>query len=156
MIVLGIDPGTTRVGYGIIKKSPAPRLIDCGLLAIKSIDHNVRIQEAGRHLKKIIKKYSPDMLSIEKLFFVNNQKTGLQVAEMRGALIFIALNNNIPVREYAPTEVKKAVTGSGHADKRAVEKMVKLHILMPEYKLVDDVYDALAIGLIAIYDIKNR
>ena len=96
------------------------------------------------------------MLSIEKLFFVNNQKTGLRVAEMRGALIFIALNNNIPVREYAPTEVKKTIAGSGHADKRAVEKMVKLHILMPEHKLVDDVYDALAIALVAIYDIKNR
>jgi crossover junction endodeoxyribonuclease RuvC len=151
MIILGIDPGTTRAGYGIIESRPKPKLIECGILKVSSKEADQRITEAAKHFRSLIKKYKPELVAVEKLFFVNNQKTGMAVAEMRGALRLLAGENNLPFFEFAPTEIKKTVTGFGGADKIAVHKMVCISLNIKNIPGPDDVSDALAVALTALY-----
>lgn len=156
MIIVGIDPGTTRIGYGVIKKEKEPALITCGLLKIKAGEDNQRIKEGVQHFRQIIKKYKPDIVAFEKIFFVSNQKTAMAVAQMRGALILCAQEVNIPIAEYTPTEVKNIVAGFGHADKKSLAKMVAFSLRLKAIPGPDDVSDALAISLAAVYSHGKR
>lgn len=151
MTILGIDPGTTRIGYGIINGEKKPALLTCGLLAVKAKEPRERVLETARHFAALLKRYEPDIFAIEKLFFMNNQKTALGVAEIRGILLFLVYSAGIPVFEYAPTEVKGAVAGFGNADKSAVARMVMLSLGIKKIPGPDDVSDALAVALTAFY-----
>ena len=155
MVILGIDPGTVRIGYGVIKHDKNPQFVECGLLKINTADNNSRIVEAARHFKKLLTIYKPDLVAIEKLFFVNNQKTGMAVAQLRGALVFLTSEAGIPIAEFAPTEVKSAVSGSGSADKKAMSKMVRLLLKLDKIPGPDDVSDALAICLTAAFNSRS-
>jgi crossover junction endodeoxyribonuclease RuvC len=151
MIVLGIDPGSRRIGYGAIQKDTGGlRLIEAGLLPITAASHNDALAEGRHSLMEILKKTTPNIVAFEKLFFAKNRRTALAVAEMRGVLIATAEESGSVLREYAPNEVKLAVTGYGLADKRAVEKMVKLILKAPNLTAIDDAMDALAIALTAL------
>lgn len=156
MIVLGIDPGTTRIGYGLVAKGTPPQFISCGVLSVHTPQSEDRLLEAVRHFRKLIRGYHPSIIALEKLFFVKNQKTGLQVSEMRGALLLTIREEKLRVVEYTPKEVKKNITGNGNADKRAVAKMVRATFPKIEISGPDDVTDAIAIALTALYDIRNR
>ncbi|MCL5733206.1 MAG: crossover junction endodeoxyribonuclease RuvC [Patescibacteria group bacterium] len=147
MIILGVDPGSKRVGYGLLEKTGAKlNLLDAGLLEInKPLPLNLLEIESG--LTGLIKKFRPERMAIEKLFFMNNQKTGIEVSQARGVILLSALKNKIKISEYAPNEVKLAVSGYGLADKKAVEKMVKLILNKPDLKLIDDAVDALALAI---------
>ncbi|HEY4523924.1 MAG TPA: crossover junction endodeoxyribonuclease RuvC [Candidatus Paceibacterota bacterium] len=151
MIILGIDPGTTRAGYGIIRGDKKPELLECGLLKIKSKGPSERMTEAAIHFRALIAKYRPDIVAVEKLFFMNNQKTGMAVAEIRGALRLLTRECNINFLEFAPTEIKKTVTGFGGADKIAIHKMVCISLGLKKIPGTDDVSDALAVALTALY-----
>ncbi len=156
MIIIGLDPGTTRIGYGILEKEGGFKLLESGILKITEKENHGRLVEAADHLSKLFKKYNPGLLAIEKIFFMKNQKTAMAVAEVRGALVLKAKAAGIQIKEYAPTEVKKAITGSGIADKKAVLKMVKLSLSLQNIPGPDDVSDAVAIALTAGYDFDNR
>ena len=147
MIILGVDPGSKRVGYGLLEKTGAKlNLLDAGLLEInKPLPLNLLEIENG--LTGLIKKFRPERMAVEKLFFMNNQKTGIEVSQARGVILLSALKNKIKISEYAPNEVKLAVSGYGLADKKAVEKMVKLILNKPDLKLIDDAIDALALAI---------
>lgn len=148
MIILGIDPGTRRIGYGVIKSETGRlELLDVGLIDIKSRDDHGALLEAKRGMDALCRTHQPDLCSIEKLYFSKNQKTALQVAAARGAIVLSALEHGIRLFELAPNEVKSAVTGYGSADKTAVLKMVKLILKRPELKIIDDASDALAIAI---------
>lgn len=150
MVILGIDPGTRRIGYGVVEHAPARlKLVRAGLLRIKSKDDLGAIHETKKQIGAIIKKFEPDILSIEKIYFVKNQKTGIKVAEARGVIISAALEAGLKIEEYGPNEVKAALTGHGLADKKAVLKMVKLVLKEPGLKAIDDASDALALAIIA-------
>ncbi len=150
MIILGIDPGTRRIGYGVVESAPAKlKLIRAGLLKIEGKDDFGAIQETKKQIDAIIKKFKPAILSIEKIYFVKNQKTGIRVAEARGVIISSALGSGLRIEEYNPNEVKAALTGYGLADKKAVFKMVKLILKEPGLKIIDDASDALALAIIA-------
>jgi crossover junction endodeoxyribonuclease RuvC len=155
MIVLGIDPGTKRIGYGVIKKSPANKFefLDAGLLKISAKNEGdekcKHLEEAKIALAALIKKFKPEVLAIEKLYFARNQKTAISVAETRGALMLTALERGLKVEEYSPNEIKAGVTGYGFADKRAVLKMVKLILNKPDLDIVDDASDALAAAIMS-------
>ena len=146
MIILGIDPGTHRIGYGVIKKDGnTMSFLDGGLLEIKTeIPHS--FQEAKKHLEKIIKKHQPERVGIEKLFVVKNQKTAMSVSEMRGVLLLTVVEQSLELFEFSPNEIKVSVCGDGSADKRAVTKMMKLILNIPEKTFIDDTWDALAIA----------
>ncbi|MBI4087669.1 MAG: crossover junction endodeoxyribonuclease RuvC [Candidatus Liptonbacteria bacterium] len=152
MVILGIDPGTRRIGYGVIKKSSAElKLLDAGLLAIKSKDDFGAMKEMKQQIDAVIKKFKPEALSIEKVYFVKNRKTGIKVAEARGIIISCALTLGLRVEEYGPNEVKAALTGYGFADKKAVLKMVRIILKEPGLKVIDDASDALALAIVAGY-----
>ncbi len=148
MVILGIDPGTTSVGYALLDAKNPPRMIEAGLFNILAKSGGLRLKELHEEFSRVIRKKRPVAVAIERLFFTKNAKTALAVAEARGVILLTAALEGLNVLEYTPLEVKKVVTGDGHADKMQVKKMVGL--LLPEAKGLearDDVFDALAIAL---------
>jgi crossover junction endodeoxyribonuclease RuvC len=150
MIILGIDPGTDRAGYGVIEKQGASlRLVEAGILKTGKFRGADALFLIKQELDGLISKHAPAILATEKLFFMKNQTTGIQTAEARGVILLAAREKNIAIAEYAPTEVKMAVAGYGQADKQAVLKMVRLILKAPELDVIDDAADALAIAITA-------
>lgn len=148
MIVLGIDPGSRRIGYGLIEKNgSALKFLDAGILKIKNPNGWKALPDVKNGLEEIIRKYRPEVLAVEKLFFAKNRKTAIDVAHARGVIILAALENNLAVKEYAPNEIKAGIAGYGMADKKAILKMVRLFLKQPDLKIIDDASDALAIAI---------
>jgi crossover junction endodeoxyribonuclease RuvC len=157
MIILGIDPGSRRLGYGVIAHSGiTDMLIEAGVLGMKGRDDIASLKEIKEGLDAVIKKHRPDYISIEKLFFSKNQKTAMAVAQARGIAIAATLHANIRIVELSPNEIKIGVTGYGHADKKAVSKMVRFILREPELAVIDDASDALAAALCAASRIGRR
>jgi len=149
MIILGIDPGTTRAGFGVIKKEKGIfSLLESGILETNSKDPSEILSKLSSHLEKIIKKHKPELAAIEKLYFSKNKKTALSVAEARGVILLSLKNNSIPIIEFSPTEIKSCLTGSGRAEKKDVIRSVEL-ILKQKIEGVDDISDALAAAILA-------
>ncbi|HPW34141.1 MAG TPA: crossover junction endodeoxyribonuclease RuvC [Candidatus Paceibacterota bacterium] len=152
MKIIGIDPGSTRAGYGIIDfQGRLPVFIDAGILKISSLDKNERLLELYKSFQSIIKKYSLDAAGVEKLYFVKNIKTGIEVSQSRGVIILCLQEKKIPIKEYTPLEIKQGVCGYGGADKSAITKMVRSILKIEDLKQPDDVYDALGIALVTGY-----
>lgn len=148
MIILGIDPGTTAIGFALLESGRPPRLMDAGLIPIASSDTAERLAELHRGLSALMATANPQAVAVEKLFFAKNTKTAMAVAEARGAILLTAALARVSVYEYAPREIKKIVAGDGAADKKAVQKMVVM--TLPETKTLrarDDVFDAIAVAL---------
>lgn len=149
MKILGIDPGSQRIGYGLIeKKQTKLKLLDYGVLELKNKDDLLVL---ANRFENLIKKFQPHLVALEKLYFVRNQKTGMAVAQARGVLILKILEKNIELTEFGPTEIKQAVAGYGRADKKALAMMVKRLLNIEELKGYDDASDALAIAITAVY-----
>ncbi len=125
--------------------------LNYGAIQISDGDPGDRLLEIHNRIISIINNFSPDILSLEKLFFNKNAKTVLRVGEARGVIILSAKVKGIPVREYTPLEVKKAITGYGRATKEQVQYMVKSVLGLERVPKPDDVADALAIALTCIY-----
>ena len=150
MRILGVDPGTGICGFGVLEvpKKGAPILLDSG--AITTPPHTPlpdRLLDIFDSLNQIIKEDKPDCISIEKLFFMQNITTGISVAEARGVVMLVAAQNHLPIFEYSPNEIKKAMTGYGHADKKQMQEMVKLHLKLKAVPKPDDAADALAAAI---------
>ncbi len=153
MIILGIDPGTTRIGYAIIKKKDSDNLnlLTSGCLETKNKEQKDRLREISNLVLGLILKYHPEILAIEKLFFTKNAKTALAVAEARGVIINSANSSNLNIYEFTPLEVKVAVTGYGKAEKEQVKKMACRILKLEKMPKIDDISDALAITITACY-----
>lgn len=147
-IILGIDPGFAITGWGVIKKTTnKPEAIEFGIIKTASKEpFGQRLKTLAQELNKIIKKYKPDVLAIEDLFFYNNAKTAIKVGEARGVIILIAINNNLPFYNFTPLQVKQAVTSYGRAEKKQVQKMVKIVLNLKKIPQPDDAADALAVA----------
>ncbi len=149
MRVLGIDPGYERMGIALLEKSSARETVlysEC-FITSKKLPFPERLKLLGEHIEKIIKIYSPHSLALETLFFTNNQKTAMHVAEVRGVLLFLAAKHNLSVFEYTPPQIKVAITGYGKSDKKGVEEMLKRLVNGLRDKAMDDEYDAVAVAL---------
>lgn len=149
MIILGVDPGTNRAGYGLIKKDGENvSLLDYGCIEIKAkSDHNAGLLILYNEFSKIVKKWKPEVLAIEKLFFFKNAKTITQVSEARGVIILSGLKSGLEIREFTPLQVKQAVSAYGRADKKAVQKMVRIILSLNKDPEPDDAADALAVAI---------
>lgn len=150
MKILAIDPGFERVGIAIIEKLPKQKdtlvYSECFKTSAK-IPFHERLTLIGAQVEKMIKKYKPVALAIEKLYFTTNQKTVMGVSEARGVIIYSASRNGLQIFEYTPPQIKVAVTGYGKADKNMVMSMVPKLILIDRIIKSDDELDAIAIGL---------
>ncbi len=149
MKILGIDPGTATTGWGIIEEiKNEPKLVSFGCIETSKHKSDVkRLKEIAGDLKMIIEQYQPDEVAIEDLFFFKNLKTAIKVAQARGVLMVTATNENLPVFEYTPLQVKQALTGYGRADKKQMQWMVKEVLKLKEIPQPDDAADALAVAM---------
>jgi len=150
MKVLGIDPGYDRLGLAVIEKTVDGReqvIFSTCLATSPTLDFGERLLFLINKIEQAIKKYRPDLLAIEKIFFASNHKTAIAVAEVRGAILYLAKKLKIPVLNLTPLEVKSAITGYGQADKTQVKFMVQKLLRLSQPIKQDDEADALAIAL---------
>lgn len=151
--ILGIDPGIADTGYGIIQKDESGNLLCIDYGSIKTMAKTgmpERLEIINKELNRIIKKYNPNLIAIEQLFFCNNAKTAIVVGQARGVAILTARQNKISVTEFTPLQVKQAVSAYGRASKMQVQKMVKIILNLEEIPKPDDAADALAIAICAV------
>ena len=148
MIILGIDPGIAITGYAILSKEKDDiSIISSGSIRTdKNKSQADRLVELYGDISEIVKTYKPDIASIEQLFYFKNLKTVIPVAQARGIIVMALAQNNIPVAEYTPLQVKQTITGFGRATKDEVKQMTQLALNCPMPKL-DDTVDAIAIAL---------
>lgn len=149
MRILGIDPGTSLIGYGIIDTDGKSfRAVNFGDLKTGvNIKNSERVKTVHDFFDKLIKKFKPDKVAIESLFFFKNAKTAIQVSEIRGVLMFAAVKNRTEIAEFSPLQVKQAVSGYGRAEKGQVQRMVKLILGLKTEPRPDDTADALALAI---------
>lgn len=150
MKIISIDPGYERLGIAVTEKEYQQKEIlvfsECFKTSAK-LPHNERLTLIGNRIKEVIKKYKPEALATEKLYFSGNQKTALLVAEARGVILYTASSSGLDIYEYTPAEIKIAVTGYGRSEKRQIIDMVKKLIIVSINTNSDDEFDAIAIGL---------
>jgi crossover junction endodeoxyribonuclease RuvC len=149
VIVLGIDPGTAALGYGIVESSRGRlREVDHGCL-VTSPDTALPERLLAIHalVDELIALHSPRIVAIERLFFSKNVQTAFAVGQARGVVLLAAAQHRVPVVEATPNEVKSAIAGYGAADKEQVQRMVQLVLGMAELPRPDDAADALAIAV---------
>jgi crossover junction endodeoxyribonuclease RuvC len=144
--VLGIDPGTAALGYGIVERSGGTlRAVDWGCFETgPDVTLPARLLTLHGLLTELVELHRPDLVAVERLFFSRNVQTAFAVGQARGVVLLAAAQADIPVREATPNEVKSAVTGYGAADKEQVARMVQLVLGMEEIPSPDDAADALA------------
>lgn len=148
MVILGIDPGSSRVGYGLIKKDQGElKLLSSGLLSIKSTDKNRRLLDLEKSFNQLLKKTKPDLAVVEKLFFVKNVKTGIEVSQSRGVLTLLLIKHKIPILEFTPLQIKQIVTGYGKSDKQAMTSAAQRILKAKKIQGGDDAADAIAAAI---------
>lgn len=149
MRVIGIDPGTGILGFGIIESSGGKaQLVDAGVIRtpVKE-DDAVRLQTIYEELTDIITGTKPDTMSVEKLFFARNVTTAITVAQARGVVLLCGRQAGLRLYEYTPLQIKMALTGYGRAEKKQIQEMVRVILQLQEAPKPDDCADALAAAL---------
>lgn len=156
-IILGVDPGTNIMGYGIIyNKDKNIELITMGVLRLNKItDHKLKLKKIFETTLELIEKYKIDEFSIESQFFGKNVQSMLKLGRAQGVSLAAALHKNIPVFEYSPTKIKQSITGRGNASKEQVAAMACNFLNIKEIPKFLDVTDALAIALCHYFQKNN-
>ena len=150
MRILGIDPGTGILGFGVID-APGPgkaTLVDGGVIKtpVKQEDY-LRLKTIYNELTEIIKEHKPDVMSVEKLFFAQNVTTAMSVSQARGVVLLAGVKNNLTIFEYTPLQIKQALAGYGRADKKQIQEMVRVILGLDRVPKPDDCADALAAAI---------
>jgi crossover junction endodeoxyribonuclease RuvC len=157
MLVVGIDPGYGRCGVAVVKRhlGKDTLLHSMCIETPSTLEFSERLFMVGEIIDQIIVQYCPDSIALEEIYFSSNQKTAINIAEVRGMILYIARKNNIPVSEHNPVRIKIAMTGHGKASKDQVITMVE-RIIKPERPITyDDEYDAIAVALTHLAEYKN-
>lgn len=156
MRVLAFDPGYERLGVAVVEKVKGKEVVlhsECVRTAA-TLPFNERLQILGAAAEALIAAHAPDALALEEIFFGKNAKTGVQIAEVRGMLTYLAKARGLPVYGYTPSEVKIAITGYGKSDKAAVALMVPRLVSLPARARLDDEVDAIAVGLTCLASVR--
>jgi len=156
MKVLGIDPGTGRLGWAIVEKNKGQEeLLGAGCLETRSNSPLPRrLLKIYEFLNKLIKKYKPDQAAVEELFFATNAKTAMSVSAACGVILLACASHKIPVTNYSPVKIKSAIAGYGKADKSQIEYMICQILELKEAPKPDDAADAVAVALTHINCVK--
>ena len=148
MITLGIDPGTARLGFGVVRAGDQPEVIDFGVIETSSTTSMPgRLAGIFDAVTELIEQHAPDVMAIEQLFFARNVTTAIAVGQARGVVLLAAARAGIGVAEYSPSVVKQAVVGYGKADKAQMQEMVRIILGLEFVPSPDDAADALAIAI---------
>lgn len=156
MIILGIDPGLAISGYGVLNYIGNKfEVIDYGAVTTESTEEfPKRLKKIYDSYNELFKLYKPEAVAIEELFFYKNVKTAIAVAEARGVHLLAAENNNIPLYEYTPLQIKQGIVGYGRAEKRQIQEMVKVILHLDCIPKPDDVADGLAAAICHAHSLK--
>jgi len=160
MLVLGIDPGTATTGFGVINKlKNGFEVVDWGLIETEKNDvTGKRLNFIYSEILGLLRKFSPDVLAIEKIFFATNAKTAISIGQAQGVILLAAAKCKVLVSEYAPGTIKKVVAGDGRADKKAMQKALRVHLgarirsKKGKKTHFDNEADALAIALCHVFN----
>ena len=149
MVIFGIDPGYAIVGWGAIGfKSNTYKALGFGAVETQAgMDFNYRLEYIYDEIFNVLNRCRPDALAIEKLYFQNNQKTAIDVAQARGVIVLSAVRHGISIYEYTPLQVKQAVVGYGKAEKKQVMDMTRRILKLEQIPKPDDAADALALAI---------
>lgn len=149
MKILGIDPGYAIVGYGVLDYDGYKfKTLGYGAITTEAgTSFTLRLMDIYNDMMTVLTKFKPDAVSIEKLFFNTNQKTGIDVAQARGVIVLAATQCGVPVYEYTPLQVKQSVVGYGRAEKSQVMEMTRSILGLAKVPKPDDTADALAIAI---------
>ncbi len=149
MVILGIDPGYAIVGCGVVRyENNSFSLMGYGAITThKDMPFNQRLKKIYDDLTKLINRFKPDAVSIERLYFNTNQKTAIDVAQARGVIVLAIENAGIPIYEYTPLQVKQSIVGYGRAEKNQVQEMSKMFLHLDNIPKPDDAADALALAI---------
>jgi crossover junction endodeoxyribonuclease RuvC len=158
MIILGIDPGSTIVGYAVINKNKNRCLsvVDFGcIITDKFFTTGERLKKIYKEITKLLEKHKPELVSVETLFFFKNLKTIMPVSQTKGVILLAAAEKKLPVFEFTPLQMKMAICGYGRAEKKQVIEMIKKSVDLSKFDLKknnrkkDDSFDALGIAICA-------
>lgn len=157
MRVLAFDPGYERLGVAVLEKAPKGKEVllhsEC-VRTSKTLAFGERLALLGAAAEALIKRWKPDLVALEEVFFEKNAKTAMQVAEVRGALMYIAGSKKVLVKHYTPGEVKIATTGYGASTKAAIAVMVPKLLSLPPRARLDDELDAIAVGITCLASVR--
>jgi crossover junction endodeoxyribonuclease RuvC len=149
MRIIGIDPGTGILGFGVIDYNKGKlELVDAGVIRtpVKE-DDAVRLETIHDELKDIIDQTKPEVMSVEKLFFAQNVTTAMTVAQARGVVLLLGKQAKLDIFEYTPLQIKQAITGYGRAEKKQIQEMVRVILRLKDAPKPDDCADALAAAI---------
>lgn len=149
MKILGFDPGTARLGFGVINKNGNSFVAgDFGIVETEAgLPKAERLRQIKNDIEELLESVKPDLVAVEELFFVNNITTGISVAEARGVILATAADFGCEIFEFKPMEIKQAICGNGHAEKKQVQCMVQRLLNLEVIPQPDDAADALAVAL---------
>lgn len=149
MKIIGIDPGTAIVGFGVIEKTGSKlQMLDGGVIRTSpDLNDSERLKIIYDELSEIIKVNKPEVMAVEKLFFAQNVTTAMSVSQARGVILLCGEQNDLPIFEYTPLQIKQAITGYGRADKNQIQEMVRVILRLKEIPKPDDCADALACAI---------
>lgn len=147
--ILGIDPGTGILGFGVIELTKGqPSLVDAGVIRTPAHeDDAVRLLTIHEELTEVIAAAKPTVMSVEKLFFARNVTTAMTVSQARGVVLLCGMQAGMTIHEYTPLQIKQAITGYGKADKKQMQEMVRVLLRLREVPKPDDAADALAAAI---------
>jgi crossover junction endodeoxyribonuclease RuvC len=162
MRILGIDPASAGpTGYGVIEADGRGcRCVECGVISaarrtrVANGDAGARLSEIYRRITELLERFSPDEVAVESIFTALNMQTAIRLAEVRGVVLLAAAQAGVAVRSYSPLEVKRSVTGYGHAEKSQIQRMVRAELQMSELPHPADAADALAVALCHIHALR--
>lgn len=149
MRIIGIDPGTGRLGFGVIEaKFGKLTLVDAGIITTPAHTPTpIRLEDIYKNLTEIIADTKPSVMAIERLFFARNVTTAMSVAEARGVALLAGQQAGLLIEEYTPMQIKQSITGYGKADKKQMQEMVRLQLGLKSVPKPDDAADALAAAI---------
>lgn len=158
MRILGVDPGTARVGWGVVEEHKGKvAALRFGCIETKRTEKpEDRLQEIFDSLRLVLREEKPDVMALEELYFATNAKTVIPVAQSRGIILLAASQARVPVVSYTPLVAKQTITGSGRAEKQQVQRMVTKLLKLSTIPKPDDTADALAIALTHAYSYRTK
>jgi crossover junction endodeoxyribonuclease RuvC len=160
MTILGIDPGTERTGYGVIKTSREKPLqihhLDHGCITTNRSDNQgIRLVSLEKQLVQVFRQHEPDAMAVETLFFFKNLKTVMPVSEARGVILLTGSKKKVPIYEFSPPQVKMVVAGYGRAEKKQVQAMVQKLLKLEDPPKPDDAADGLALAIACAFALRG-
>lgn len=157
MVILGIDPGTSRTGWAFLRVGKRDiKPINYGCLKISNENQGERLEIIAKDLNTLIKKYKPSIVAIEKIFFFKNAKTAMSISEARGVILLIAQKNHLKCIELTPLEIKQNLIGYGRANKKDIQKTIQCFFSLDTMPKPDDIADALAVALAGVNKLRTK